>query len=124
MMWPKIQSWKNSDAAKYSEPTGRGRIAEGNKGSCHNSKRRRMTSVLDAVIETTKALILAPAKKIAEATIAKAKAETVPSVSVEMKPAATEKGTEQESLGFGITIEKEIAEEAKSPDPRSSIRES
>jgi hypothetical protein len=57
-------------------------------------KRRRMASVLDAVIETTKALTPDPAKKIAEAATAEAKAEAVPSVSVEMKPAATEEGAE------------------------------
>jgi hypothetical protein len=79
-------------------------------------KRRRMASVLDAVIETTKALTPALAKKVAKAATVEAKAEAVPSVSVEMKPAATKEGAEQESLGFGITTEKEIAEEAKSPD--------
>jgi hypothetical protein len=82
-------------------------------------KRRRMASVLDAVIETTKALTPAPAKKFAEAATAEAKAKVVPSVSVEMKPAATEEGAEQESLGVGITMEEEIAEEAKSPDPEA-----
>jgi hypothetical protein len=39
-------------------------------------KRRRMASVLDAVIETTKALSPAPTKKIAEAAKAQAEAKT------------------------------------------------
>jgi hypothetical protein len=39
-------------------------------------KRRRMASMLDAVIETTKALSPAPSKKIAEAAKAQAEAET------------------------------------------------
>ena len=56
--------------------------------------KRRMASVLDTVIETTKALTPAPAKKVAEAATAEAEAEVVPSVSVEMKPAATEEGAE------------------------------
>jgi hypothetical protein len=68
-----------------------------------------MASVLEAVIETTKALTLVPAKKVVEAVMA----EAVPSVSIEVKPAATEEGAEQESPGFSITTEKEIAEEAK-----------
>jgi hypothetical protein len=94
------------------------------KAPATTPKRRRMASVLDTAIETTKALTPAPTKKVAEAamaeaeaesTTAKAEAEVVPSVSVEMKPAATKEGAEQESLGFGITTEKEIAKEAKSP---------
>jgi hypothetical protein len=55
-------------------------------------KRRRMASVLDAVIETTKALSPAP-KKIAEATKVQAEAEARPSVPIEMKPAAPEDKT-------------------------------
>jgi hypothetical protein len=96
------------------------------KAPATTPKRRRMASVLDAVIETTKALTPAPAKKVAEAAMVEAKVEpataeakAVPLVSVEMKPAATEEGAEQESLGFGITMEKEIAKEAKSPDPEA-----
>jgi hypothetical protein len=89
------------------------------KAPATTPKRRRMASVLDAVIETTKALTPAPAKKVVEAATAEAKAEVVPSVSVEMKPAATEEGAEQESLGFGITMEKEMAEETKSPNPEA-----
>jgi hypothetical protein len=50
-------------------------------------KKRRMASVLDAVIETTKALSLAP-KKIAEATKVQAEAEAGPSVLTETKSAA------------------------------------
>jgi hypothetical protein len=89
------------------------------KATATTPKRRRMASVLDAVIETTKALTPAPAKKVDEAATAEAEAEAVPLVSVEMKPATTEEGAEQESLGFGITTEKEIAEEAKSPGPEA-----
>jgi hypothetical protein len=55
-------------------------------------KRRRMASVLDAVIETTKALSPAP-KKIAEAMKVEAKAEAGPSAPNETKPAAPEEKT-------------------------------
>jgi hypothetical protein len=82
-------------------------------------KTRRMASVLDAVIETAKALTPTPAKKIAEASTAEAEAEVVPSVPVEAKPAAIEEGAEQESTGFGITAEKEIVEETKSSGPEA-----
>jgi hypothetical protein len=89
------------------------------KAPATTPKRRRMASVLDAIIETTKALTPAPAKKVAEAATAEAEAEAVPSVSVEAKPAATEEGAKQESPGFGITTEKEIAEEAKFSGPEA-----
>jgi hypothetical protein len=53
-------------------------------------KRRRMASVLDAVVETTRALTPAPVKKVAE--VATTHTETVdgPSVPAETKLAATE----------------------------------
>jgi hypothetical protein len=46
------------------------------KASAATPKRRRMANVLDAVLETTKALSPAPTKKIAEATKAQAEAKT------------------------------------------------
>jgi hypothetical protein len=51
-----------------------------------------MASILDAVIETTKALSPAP-KKIAEAAKVQAKAKVGPSVPIETKPAAPEEKT-------------------------------
>jgi hypothetical protein len=89
------------------------------KAPAATPKRRRMANVLDAVIETTKALSPAPAKKVAKAVMAEAEVEVVPSVSAKTKPAATEEEAEQESPGFGITTEKEITEEAKSPGPEA-----
>jgi hypothetical protein len=108
MMLPKILS-----------PPVEAELPKVTKAPATTPKRRRMASVLDAVIETTKALTPAPAKKVAEATTAEAEAEAVPSVSVETKLAATEEGADQESLRFGITMEKEIAEEAKSSGPEA-----
>jgi hypothetical protein len=52
-------------------------------------KTRRMASVLDTIMKTTKALTLAPTKKVAEAATAQAAAEAGPSVPTETKPAAT-----------------------------------
>jgi hypothetical protein len=82
-------------------------------------ERRRMASVLDAVIETTKALTPALVKKVVEAATAEAEAEARPSVSAEMKPAATEEGAKQDSPGIGIAMKKEIVEEDKSPGPKA-----
>jgi hypothetical protein len=78
------------------------------KAPATTPKRRRMASVLDAVIETTKTLTHAPAKKVVEAATAEAEAEAVPLESLEMKPATVEEGAEQE-----------IAEEAKCPGPEA-----
>jgi hypothetical protein len=89
------------------------------KAPATTPKRRRMTSVLDAVIETTKALTPTPAKKIVEASTAETEAKVAPSVPVEAKPAAIEEGAEQKSLDFDITAEKEIAKEAKSSGPKA-----
>jgi hypothetical protein len=108
MMLPKILS-----------PLMEAELPKVTKAPATTPKRRRMISVLDAVIETTKALTPAPAKKVAEAATAEAEAEVVPSVPVDTKPTATDEGGEQESLGFGITMDKEITEEAKSPSPEA-----
>jgi hypothetical protein len=102
---------------KILSPPAEAELPKVTKAPATTPKRTRMASVLDAVMETTKALTPAPAKKVAEATTTQAEAEARPSVSAETKPTVTEEGAEQESLGIGIATEKEIAEEAKSPDP-------
>jgi hypothetical protein len=69
-------------------------------------KRRRMTSVLDAVMESTRALTRAPAKKVVEAATACTEVEAGPSVPTEAVPPGTEQRTEQESLDAGLVLEK------------------
>jgi hypothetical protein len=79
-------------------------------------KRRRMASVLDAIMETTRALTPAPAKKVAETVTARAKSEAGPSMPVEAEPGATEQRAEQESPDTGMALEKKDApEKARSP---------
>jgi hypothetical protein len=82
-------------------------------------KRRRMARVLDAVMETTRALTPAPAKKIIEAAISHAETEAGPSVPAETEPAATEDRAKQESPDVGMAMEKDVAEKAKSPAPEA-----
>jgi hypothetical protein len=82
-------------------------------------KRRRMTSVLDAVAETTRALTPAPVKEIAEAATAHTETEVGPSVLVETKLAVTEQRTEEESPDTGVAMEKSMTKEAKSPAPEA-----
>jgi hypothetical protein len=82
-------------------------------------KRRRMASVLDAVMETTKALTPAPTKKDAEAIIVQAEAEAGPSVPIETKPAAPEDKDEQQTLDTGMAVGQDMVEKAKSPAPEA-----
>jgi hypothetical protein len=87
------------------------------KAPATTPKRRRMASVLDVVMETTKVLTPAPTKKVAEAATAHAETEAGPSVPAETKPAVAGERAEQKSPDIGIAMEKEVAEEAKSPAP-------
>jgi hypothetical protein len=67
------------------------------KAHAATPKRRRMASVLDAVMDTTKALSPAPIKKSAEAIKVQAEAGAGSSVPIEMKAAAPEDKTEQQT---------------------------
>jgi hypothetical protein len=81
--------------------------------------RRRMASVLDAVMETTKALTPAPTKKVAKAVTVKAEAEAGPSVPIETKPAAPEDIAEQQTSDTGMAVGRDMVEKAKSPAPEA-----
>jgi hypothetical protein len=84
------------------------------KAPATTPKRRRMASVLDAIVETT-TRALTPAKKVAEAATTRAETEAGPSVPTETKPAIIEERAGQESLDTSIALEKNVVEEAKSP---------
>jgi hypothetical protein len=83
-------------------------------------KRRRMASVLDAVMEMTRALTPTPVKKVAKIVTARAETEAGPSMPAEAEPAATEERAEQECPDISIALEKDVAEKAKSPVPEAS----
>ena len=53
-----------------------------------------MASMMDAVMETTRALTPTPVKKVAETVMARAETEVGPSVPGEADPAATEQRAE------------------------------
>jgi hypothetical protein len=83
-------------------------------------KRRRMASVLDAVMESTRALTPAPAKKVVEAATAHVEAKAGPLVPTEAVPARIEQRTEQESPDVGLILEKKDAlEKVKSSTPEA-----
>jgi hypothetical protein len=66
---------------KILSPPAEAELPKVTKAPSRTPKRRRMASVLDVVVETTRALTPAPLKKVAEAR---------PSVSAETKLVATE----------------------------------
>jgi hypothetical protein len=78
-----------------------------------------MASMLDAVVETTRALTPTPVKKVVEATTTHIKTEVGPSVPAETKLATTEQRAEEESLDTSIALEKSVAKEAKSLAPEA-----
>jgi hypothetical protein len=82
-------------------------------------KRRIMASMLDAIVETTRALTPAPVKKVTEAAITHTETEVGPLVPVETKLATTEQRSKEESPVTSVALEKSMAKEAKSPAPEA-----
>jgi hypothetical protein len=94
-------------------PPAEAKLSKVQKAPATTPKRRRMASVLDAVMETTKALSPAPTKKIVEAVKIQAEAEARPSVPIEMKAAALEDKTEQQTSDTSMTAGQDVMEKAK-----------
>jgi hypothetical protein len=84
--------------------------------------KRRMASVLDAVIETTKALSPAP-KKIAEATKVQDVAEAGPSAPIETKAVTPEDKVDPQASDTGISEGPDAGERAKSPAPEAAVED-
>jgi hypothetical protein len=93
------------------------------KVSATTPKRRRMASVLDAIMETTRALTPVTARKITEAVVTRSETKAEPPVPTEAEPAATERA-EQESPDTGIALEKDATGKVKSPTPEAPSEDS
>jgi hypothetical protein len=89
------------------------------KAPATTPKRRRMASVLDAVIETTKALTPAPTKKTVEAAKIQVESKAGPSAPTETKAAEPEDKVDQQISDTGKTTEQDMAEKAKSLVPEA-----
>jgi hypothetical protein len=100
-------------------PPAEAELSKITKASATTPKRRRMTSVLDDVMETTRTPT-PPMKKDAETAISHTKTEAGPSVPTKTKPATTEDRAEQESLDVGMALEQDVMKKAKSPVPEAS----
>jgi hypothetical protein len=82
-------------------------------------KRRRMVSVLDVVIDTTKALTPASTKKTAEAAKNQVEAEAGPSTPTKPKTVVPEDKVGQQSSDTGKTTEQVVTEKSKISYPQS-----
>jgi type IV secretory pathway VirB10-like protein len=83
-------------------PPAKAELPKVQKAPVATPKRKRMASVLDAVMETTKALSPAPTKKVTEAIKVQAGAEAGPSVPIETKAIAPEDKVEQQTSDTGM----------------------
>jgi hypothetical protein len=102
---------KTVGLSKLLSPPVEPELAKVSKALATTPKMRRMATVLDAVLETTRVLTPAPAKEAPEAATACAKTEAGPSVLAEAEPARTEQG----SSDAGLALEKkDMPEKAKS----------
>jgi hypothetical protein len=82
-------------------------------------KRRRMANVLDAVIETMKALTLAPAKKTAEAAKIQVEAKAGPLAPTKTKAVEPEDKMGHQISDTGKTTEQDMVEKAKTLVPEA-----
>jgi hypothetical protein len=130
----KAEDPKVEEIMKMSEilsPPTEAKLPRVQKASTATPKRRRMANVLDAVLETTKALSPAPTKKIAEAakvqteaetgqaeneaTKAQAEAEAGTSAPSETKAVTSEVQAGQQTSDTILTVGQDMVERAKSP---------
>jgi hypothetical protein len=93
------------------------------KGPAAAPKRRRMASVLDAVMETTKTLTPAPIKKVVEVSKVQVEAEAGPAVLIETKAVAPEDKADQQTSDTGMAAGQGMAEKEKSPAPEASVED-
>jgi hypothetical protein len=119
MMRPESELEKTVMMPKILSPPVEAELPKVTKASATTPKRRRMASVLVAIMETTKALTPAPTKKVVVATTAHAEAEAGPSVPIETKHVVSEDKAEQQTPDTGMAAGHDVTEKAKSPTPEA-----
>jgi hypothetical protein len=83
-------------------------------------KRRRMASVLDVVLESTRASTPTPARETTEAAIVHVETEVGPLMPTKAEPTGTEQRTKQGSSDAIFVLEKkDVPEKVKSPSPEA-----
>ena len=114
---PKVE--KTVQMPEILSPPAEAELPKVQKAPTATPKIRRMASVLDAIMETTKALSPAPTKKIDEDVKVQAEAEAGPSVPIKTKAATTEYKVEQQTSDTGMIAGQDMMEKAKSPAPKA-----
>jgi hypothetical protein len=103
---PKLE--KTVKMPEILSPPAKAKLSKVQKAPAATPKRRRMASVLDIVMETTKALSPAPTKKIAEAVKVQAEAEAGPSAPLEMKSVAPEDKADQQTSDTSMVARQDM----------------
>jgi hypothetical protein len=104
---------------KFLSPPAEADLPKMTKAPATTPKRRRMASVLDAVMETTKALTPAPIKKVAEVAKIPTEAEAGPTMPIKTKAVAPEDEAKQQTLDTGMAVGQDMMEKPKSPTPEA-----
>jgi hypothetical protein len=100
-------------------PSARAELPKVQKTAATTPKRRRMASVLDTIVETTKALTPASTKKATEAAKNQVKAKARPSAPTKTKADVPEDKVGQQISDTGKTTEQDVTEKAKSSVPEA-----
>jgi hypothetical protein len=93
------------------------------KARAATPKRRRMASMLDAVLETTKVVSPGPIKKNSEAAKVQDEAKAGPSTPVGTKAVAPEDKAGQQTADIGMVARQYMAEKAKPSVPEALIED-
>jgi hypothetical protein len=108
---------------KNLSPPAEAELPKMTKAPATTPKRRRMASMLDAVMETKKTLTPTPINKVAEVAKIQAKAETEPTVPIKTKVVTPKDKSEQQTLDTGMAAGQDMMEKAKSPAPEASAED-
>jgi hypothetical protein len=113
-----------AELPKILSPLPEPKLPKVSKAPAITPKKRRMASVLDAVLESTRASTPAPAKEAAAATTIRAKVKARPSVPIETWPAETKQSIQLGPLGAALVLEEEDApKKVESPTSKASTEE-
>jgi hypothetical protein len=104
-------------------PPAEAKLPKVQKAPAATPKWRRMASVLEAVLKTTKALSPGPTKKNAEAAKVQDEAEAGPSTPVGTKAIVPEDKVDQQTADIGMAARQDMAEKAKPSIPEALVED-
>jgi hypothetical protein len=104
-------------------PPAEAKLPKVQKAPAATPKRRRMASMLDAVLETTKALSPRPTKRNAEAAKVQDEAEAGPSAPVGTKAVVPEDKVDQQTTDIDMAARQDMAEKAKPYVPEALVED-